>query len=147
MNAPLHPCHRCESPIERGDLRCAICGLPTPVTPAGAVATDEIVAAILRCNGCGAAVAYDAKAGAPKCGFCGSVMEVETPEDPIEEAQSFLVFRVDAAQAFRRPLDGAFKDAAAYAPQSSNPTIPAGMKSHFDGKTVPKDARRFPPNA
>ena len=99
MNAPLAPCHRCQSPIERGDLRCAICGLPTPATPQAGFATDEVVAAILRCNGCGAAVAYDAKVGAPKCGFCGSVMEVETPEDPIEEAQSFLVFRVDAEQA------------------------------------------------
>ena len=99
MNAPLSPCHRCQSPIERGDLRCAICGLPTPATPQDHLATDEVVAAILRCNGCGAAVAYDAKVGAPKCGFCGSVMEVETPEDPIEEAQTFLVFRVDAEQA------------------------------------------------
>lgn len=99
MNAPLQPCHRCQSPIERGDLRCAICGLPTPSTPVATDGTAEVVASILRCNGCGAAVAYDAKVGAPKCGFCGSVMEIETPEDPIEEAQAFLVFRVDAAQA------------------------------------------------
>jgi hypothetical protein len=99
MSAVLSPCHRCQSPIERGDLRCAICGLPTPSTPQGGDVAVEAIASILRCNGCGAAVAYDAKVGAPKCGFCGSVMEVETPEDPIEEAQSFLVFRVDAEQA------------------------------------------------
>lgn len=91
-------CERCHSPLEPGDLRCSICGLPTPPSPDDD-AVAEAVASILRCHGCGAAVAYDAKAGAPKCGFCGAVMEVETPEDPIESAEAFLAFRVDAAQA------------------------------------------------
>jgi len=99
MNAPLQPCHRCESPIERGDLRCAICGLPTPAPRADEAGPDDVIASILRCHGCGAAVAYDAKVGAPKCGFCGSVMELETPEDPIEQAEAFLCFRVAPDQA------------------------------------------------
>lgn len=53
----------------------------------------------MRCHGCGAAVAYDVKVAAPKCAFCGSVTELETPEDPLEQAQGFLCFRVEPEQA------------------------------------------------
>jgi hypothetical protein len=94
------PCVRCASPLERGDFRCAICGLPTPLpTPEEREAIHETIAQILRCHGCGAAMAYDIKAAAPKCSFCGNVMAVETPEDPVEVAEGFLHFRVDPEQA------------------------------------------------
>ena len=91
-------CTRCASPLERGDFRCAICGLPTPVSAPDA-ATTEIVAAVMRCHGCGAAVAYDAKVAAPKCAFCGALTELETPDDPLEQAEAYLCFRVDVEQA------------------------------------------------
>lgn len=90
-------CGRCHSPLEPEDLRCAVCALPVPFDPAASVA--EEVAQILRCNGCGAAVSYSAEARAPRCDFCGSVMEVETPEDPIEQAELFLRFGVTDEQA------------------------------------------------
>lgn len=90
-------CSRCASPLERGDLRCTICGLPTPRPPASAV--TETTASILRCHGCGAAVAYDPTARAPKCAFCRSVMEVETPDDPVEQASRFLRFTVEQGRA------------------------------------------------
>ena len=90
-------CGRCHSPLEPEDLRCAVCALPVPFDPAARVA--EEVAQILRCNGCGAAVSYSAEARAPRCDFCDSVMEVETPEDPIEQAELFLRFSVSDAQA------------------------------------------------
>ena len=62
--------------IRAGDFRCAICGLPTPVpSPEQRAAMQETLAQILRCHGCGAAMAYDVKAAAPKCGFCGNVMD------------------------------------------------------------------------
>lgn len=93
-------CRRCASPVERGDFRCAICGLPTPrPTAEERAAIAETIAEILRCHGCGAAMAYDIKVAAPKCSFCGNVMQVERPEDPVEVAESFLCFRVDAEQA------------------------------------------------
>jgi hypothetical protein len=95
-------CQRCESPLAASDLRCAICGLPT-VAP-DAPSSDEAVAQVLRCNGCGAAVAYHAEAQAPRCDFCGEVMELETPEDPIEQAEAFVRFRVSPEQA-RAALD------------------------------------------
>lgn len=90
------PCRRCESPLASSDLRCAICGLPSvePDEP-----SDGEVAQVLRCNGCGAAVAWRAEVQAPRCDFCGAVMEVETPEDPIEQAEAFVRFRVTADQA------------------------------------------------
>jgi hypothetical protein len=71
--------------------------LPTPADADQAVL--ETAAQILRCNGCGAAVEYDAKIQAPRCGFCASVMEIEVPEDPVEQAQRYLRFRVTPDQA------------------------------------------------
>lgn len=90
-------CERCESPLEDGDLRCALCGLPTPAERDASV--GEAAARVLRCHGCGAAVAYDAEAQAPRCAFCASVMEAEVPEDPIEQAEAFLRFGVDPDRA------------------------------------------------
>lgn len=106
MSEPCGACTRCASPIERGDFRCAICGLPTPI-PArdddddgpSAAPVDETTAAVMRCSGCGAAVAYDIKAAAPKCAFCGAVTELERPDDPPEHAEAYLCFRVDPEQA------------------------------------------------
>jgi hypothetical protein len=59
---------------------------------------------ILRCRGCGAALSYNADVGAPRCGFCHDVLELETPRDPVERAEWVLPFGVSpdaAAQAFR----------------------------------------------
>ncbi len=93
---PLDACQRCHSPIEAGDLRCAVCSLPTPaLAPAAGPARIEL----LRCEGCGAAVSYDIRAQAPKCSFCDSLMHVEAPEDPLEEAAAALPFVIDEAAA------------------------------------------------
>jgi hypothetical protein len=100
VNAPVvAACVRCSSPLEQGDFRCAICSLPTPIPASAPSHAREVTAAVMRCNGCGAAVAYDAKAAAPKCAFCGSVTQLEQQEDPLEQAEAFLVFRVDPEQA------------------------------------------------
>ncbi len=98
MSALQRACTRCESPLEIEDLRCAVCALPTPVLQPGE-APDEVVAQILRCHGCGAAVRYSAEVQAPRCDFCKSVLEVETPEDPIEQAESYVDFAVTEEQA------------------------------------------------
>jgi hypothetical protein len=90
------PCQRCESPLASSDLRCAICGLPAVAAEPGG---QEAVEQVLRCNGCGAAVAYRAEVQAPRCDFCGEVMELETPDDPVEQAEAFVRFRVTPDQA------------------------------------------------
>jgi hypothetical protein len=93
-------CTRCQSPIEEGDLRCAVCALPVP-SAARTPAVDPVRAQILRCTDCGAAVAFDANKGAPACSFCGAVMKVEQPVDPIEVATRRIPFLVDRDAATR----------------------------------------------
>jgi hypothetical protein len=97
--AVIGSCKRCESPLERGDLRCAICGLgaPQPEDDGERVLSIQV----LRCEGCGAAVAFDAAAGAPICSFCNSVMRLDELVDPPEQTGGYLPFLVNrkAAQA------------------------------------------------
>lgn len=89
-------CRRCETPLDPGDLRCAICSLPVPARDD---ARASVAAEVLRCDACGAAVSYDVDVQAPRCAFCGSVMRLERPPDPLEEAELYLPFRVDPAAA------------------------------------------------
>ena len=95
--AALPPCSRCQSPVEEGDLRCAICALPVPAPPQGAERKQH--AQVLRCTECGAAVAFSALDQAPRCAFCGATMQVEDPVDPIEAAELRVPFAVDRAVA------------------------------------------------
>lgn len=90
-------CVRCETPLEQGDLRCAICGNASPDVKAKEHALLSV--SILRCVGCGAAVAYDPEHQAACCSFCGEVVEVETIDDPMEQTESFLPFTVTPEQA------------------------------------------------
>lgn len=89
-------CERCHSRLEAEDLRCPVCALPTP-RPAGAL--ERARARVIRCDNCGAAVAYSVEARAPKCAYCDSQMHTETQEDPIDQADRFLPFEVAPDQA------------------------------------------------
>lgn len=93
------PCTRCESPLEEGDLRCAICALPIPASAAARGGT--LRAQVLRCTECNAAIAFSAEAQAPRCGFCSATMKVEHPVDPIEAAEVRIPFLVDRGTAER----------------------------------------------
>jgi hypothetical protein len=62
-------------------------------------ALARAIARVLRCDGCGAAIAYSAEVGAPRCAFCAAVMRVEEPKDPIEIAERLLPFLVAPQQA------------------------------------------------
>lgn len=94
-----HHCTRCDSPLEKGDLRCAICGQAAPIDN---VATQQkTIVKILRCTGCGAAIAYDPKHQAPSCSFCGDVVKVESIEDPMEQTDHYLPFTVTPEEARR----------------------------------------------
>jgi hypothetical protein len=97
-------CTRCATPLEWGDIRCSICGLAAPVADARPA---RAIALVLRCTECGAALSYVAEVGAPRCAFCASVMRVEQPVDPIEQADSFVPFQVmpnEAHELLRRWL-------------------------------------------
>jgi hypothetical protein len=78
------------------DLRCAVCSLP--VAGQG-VAIERARATVLRCSGCGAALAYEVEVRAPRCAFCGAIAHLETPTDPVEDSELFLPFAVDGAAA------------------------------------------------
>ncbi len=100
MNEPvntLESCPRCQSPLETGDLRCAICGQPAPRRAKPRL--TEIEVKILRCAGCGAALAYDPKHQAPSCSFCGDVVRIESITDPMEQTEFYLPFTVTEDQA------------------------------------------------
>ncbi len=89
-------CRRCAAALERDDLRCPICGLAS-----GSMAPrrERTEAVLIRCQSCRAVVAYSAVEQAPKCAYCGALADVEIPEDPVEQAQAFLPFRVSREQA------------------------------------------------
>lgn len=88
-------CERCHSRLQPDDLRCAVCALPTPADSKRAAAAAQV----LRCHGCGAAVRYRAEVQAPQCDFCGAVMELSTPSDPVEQAETYVDFTVSEAEA------------------------------------------------
>jgi len=90
-------CERCESTIEADDLRCPVCNLVCPL--ARSEDRPETRVDVLRCSGCGAAMSYDVRRRAASCAFCGSMLEVERPRDPPEEARLLLPFTVDRARA------------------------------------------------
>ena len=95
VTSNLGICSRCETPLETGDLRCAVCG---QASPHDATLTEKVTVQVLRCTGCGAAVAYDPDHQAPLCSFCNSVVEVETIEDPMEQTEGYLPFTVSREQ-------------------------------------------------
>ena len=88
----MNGCTRCASPLEHGDLRCAIGALPVAVVAQPRDAT--VRAQVLRCTVCNAAIAFSAEVQAPRCGFCSSTMAVEQPIDPIEVAEVRVPFSV-----------------------------------------------------
>jgi hypothetical protein len=92
-------CTRCNGALEPEDLRCPLCGLAC-ADHSGA-APERARAEVLRCDGCGAALAYSAEHRAAQCGFCGSALHIEAPSDPIEQAEHLLPFRVGDADARR----------------------------------------------
>ncbi len=110
----MTPCRRCESPLERGDLRCAICGASVPPPSAEVDATDRgarpaedraVRVTFLRCSGCSAAIAYDARAALARCAFCESELALEEVDDPLEQVEAWVPFGVDVERA-RRALEG-----------------------------------------
>ncbi|WP_233148601.1 hypothetical protein [Rhodopirellula sp. MGV] len=91
-------CEQCETPLEKGDLRCSVCGFTAPLAHHHVVVEKKQV---LRCTGCGAAIAYDAKRQAPACSFCNSLVKLETIEDPVEQTEGYLPFTVTSDDARR----------------------------------------------
>ncbi len=100
-------CTRCESPLESGDLRCAICGQVPPVSDSPVREQDEFQQVVLRCGVCGAATRYDAALQALSCSFCAGTLRTENLRDVLEQTEGYLPFtvtRVEAREALGRWL-------------------------------------------
>ena len=95
----MKACWRCGCRLEGGDLRCPVCGLAleAPRTPGEAL--EKVQARVVRCGTCGASLEYSAEVKAPRCAFCASVMQVEVMADPLEQAEAFVPFEVEAGAA------------------------------------------------
>ena len=91
----MNACPRCETASAVGDIRCAVCALALVAHER----RDADVAQILRCQECGAALRYSAELQAARCGFCGSALKLETPVDPIEQAELAVPFVVGPERA------------------------------------------------
>jgi hypothetical protein len=96
MSETTPSCQRCGSANEADDLRCPICYLATPQAADSGGSTRVH---IFRCRTCGAAVEYSARAQAPQCAFCGSVLELEQQRDPVEQTEQYLPFTVNRSAA------------------------------------------------
>jgi hypothetical protein len=104
VNTATLLCNRCKTKLAAEDLRCSICGQAAPVRSRSA---QQLVVQLLRCTGCGAALAYDPQHQAPSCSFCGSVVKVEQREDPMEQTEGYLPFTLspdDARSALKNWL-------------------------------------------
>ncbi|MBL8920492.1 MAG: zinc ribbon domain-containing protein [Myxococcaceae bacterium] len=88
-------CTRCGTVLEEGDLRCPVCALPTSAAGSPGATREQV----LRCSECNASLAYSAERQNPACGFCGAVMQVEMPVDPVERPELQLPFGVSKEQA------------------------------------------------
>lgn len=74
MNDLLAKCEVCGALLDEEDLFCANCGTEAPDQQATSapVAQSRASTHNFRCQGCGASMSYDARAGALRCPFCGS---------------------------------------------------------------------------
>lgn len=90
-------CERCHSALEAEDFRCPVCALPK--APGPSALAERPRAKLVRCNSCGAAIAYSVEVQAPRCAYCASEMHLETQEDPIDQAKRFVPFAVNPEQA------------------------------------------------
>lgn len=141
MSAPAAACARCGTPLAPGDLRCSICALAVPAPARAEARSHGAVARILRCRECAAAVSYVAEAGAPRCAFCGAVMEVEEPTDPIEQPDWMLPFRVERDEA-RAALRRWMRSLGWFRPRdlSSAATVESMRPLHFAAWIFDADA-------
>lgn len=100
MTDLLTKCEVCGALLDEEDLFCANCGTEAPDhAQEQQVQTARQATHNFRCQGCGASMSYDAKAGTLRCPFCGSE-KMEAQHDARVLAPSGVVkFELDQQQA------------------------------------------------
>ncbi|MDZ4818484.1 MAG: zinc ribbon domain-containing protein [Planctomycetota bacterium] len=72
MSDLLTKCAVCGALLDEEDLFCAECGTEAPDHQQSVPLAHQLSTHNFQCQGCGASMSYDAKAGALRCPFCGS---------------------------------------------------------------------------
>ncbi len=101
MSDLLCKCEVCGSLIDEEDLFCANCGTEAPVRQQDPAAKDtsRVATHNFECSGCGASMSYDAKAGALRCPFCGSVDMKRQDDAKILAPRRVVPFSITQEQA------------------------------------------------
>jgi len=68
----LERCTVCQALLDEEDLFCANCGAEAPKREENVDNTAHVLTHNFQCDGCGAAMSYDASAKNLRCPFCGS---------------------------------------------------------------------------
>ena len=95
-------CEVCHSLLDEEDLFCPNCGTEAPKRESHTKSTGDsavVTTHNFECTGCGASMSFDAKAGKPKCPFCGSV-RLEAKKDSKTLAPNRVIpFQLNRQQA------------------------------------------------
>jgi hypothetical protein len=100
MPAVLEKCDVCQALLDEEDLFCANCGTEAPNrSPTGDEKRPQWTTHQFQCEGCGAAMSYDASAQTLRCPFCGSLGLSETSDGKTLAPQRVVGFQVSRGQA------------------------------------------------
>jgi len=95
MSDLLTKCNVCGALLDEEDLFCSECGTEAPLRASsseGPLATRQTTHNFV-CQGCGASMSYDARAGALRCPFCGSESLAQQDDAKEIAPRSVIPFR------------------------------------------------------
>lgn len=104
--AELRQCTRCRNLIDPEELFCPNCGTEAPMHEHEAAAhnrSPDWEVYTFGCDGCGASMSFDARAGALRCPFCGATEVHEKPSaEGVTYPERLIPFDMDQAAAEQR---------------------------------------------
>lgn len=101
MGDLLTKCSVCGGLLDEEDLFCANCGTEAPDHSHSPPPTQREATHNFRCQGCGASMSYDAKAGTLRCPFCGSEKLEAQHDAQILAPAGVVPFAIDQPRAIR----------------------------------------------
>lgn len=99
MSDLLEKCTVCQALVDEEDLFCANCGTETPHKAAGEAGATLVATHNFLCEGCGAAMSYDASAQNLRCPFCGGEKLRPVRDGKVLAPQRVAPFAITQAQA------------------------------------------------
>jgi len=99
MSDLITKCSICDALVDEEDLFCANCGTEAPDRSSAARQRSRVSTHNFRCEGCGASMSYDPKAGSLRCPFCGSQKLRQQADGKVLAPHWVVPFRVERDQA------------------------------------------------